>query len=95
MVLRKIYVVLLYAHKIDMIIGCLIFEIFKKRICLLFLFWCFCSMHYAKLGAAGYKGGLLVPPAKGDFCCAKFAQDDTWYRVQVVAVEESQTGTQL
>lgn len=52
-------------------------------------------MHYAKLGAAGYKGGLLEPPAKGDFCCAKFAQDDTWYRVQVVAVEESQTGTQL
>ncbi|XP_074608990.1 uncharacterized protein LOC141863372 isoform X2 [Acropora palmata] len=49
-------------------------------------------MHYAKLGAAGYKGGLAVPPAKGDFCCAKFAQDDTWYRVQVVDVEESQTG---
>lgn len=50
-------------------------------------------MHYARLGAAGYKGGLAIAPAKGDFCCAKFSEDDTWYRVQVIAVDESQTGS--
>ena len=51
-------------------------------------------MHYARLGAAGYKGGLAIAPAMGDFCCAKFSEDDTWYRVQVIAVDESQTGLQ-
>ncbi|XP_068758689.1 uncharacterized protein [Montipora capricornis] len=50
-------------------------------------------MHYARLGAAGYKGSLAIAPAKGDFCCAKFSEDDTWYRVQVIAVDESQTGS--
>lgn len=49
-------------------------------------------MHYAKLAAAGYKGGLATAPAMGDFCCAKFTQDDTWYRVLVTAVEESDKG---
>lgn len=49
-------------------------------------------MHYAKLAAAGYKGGLATAPVTGDFCCAKFTQDDTWYRVLVTAVEESEKG---
>lgn len=49
-------------------------------------------MHYAKLASAGYKGGLGTVPTKGDFCCAKFTQDDTWYRVLVTAVEESDKG---
>ena len=50
-------------------------------------------MHYAKMAAAGYKGGLVTAPDVGDFCCAKFTQDDTWYRVLVTAVEGSDTGT--
>ena len=49
-------------------------------------------MHYAKMAAAGYKGGLVTAPAVGDFCCAKFIQDDTWYRVLVTSVEESEKG---
>ena len=49
-------------------------------------------MHYAKLAAAGYKGGLISAPAMGDFCCAKFSQDDTWYRALVTAVEEADKG---
>ena len=27
-------------------------------------------MHYAKMAAAGYKGGLITAPDVGDFCCA-------------------------
>ena len=54
-----------------------------------------CSMHYAKLAAAGYKGGLSLPPSVGDFCCAKFTQDDTWYRVLVTAIEESDKGLNI
>ena len=50
------------------------------------------SMHYAKLASAGYKGGLGTIPTIGNFCCAKFIQDDTWYRVLVTAVEESDKG---
>ena len=49
-------------------------------------------MHYAKMAAAGYKGGLVTAPDVGDFCCAKFTQDDTWYRVLVTGVKESATG---
>ena len=58
------------------------------------LIWYFhcSSMHYAKLAAAGYKGGLISAPAVGDFCCAKFSQDDTWYRALVTALEESDKG---
>ena len=52
-------------------------------------------MHYAKLAAAGYKGGLSLPPSVGDFCCAKFTQDDTWYRVLVTAIEESDKGLNI
>ena len=50
------------------------------------------SMHYAKLASTGYKGGLTTVPTMGDFCCAKFTQDDTWYRVLVTAVEEYDKG---
>lgn len=58
------------------------------------LIWYFhcSSMHYAKLAAAGYKGGLISAPAVGDFCCAKFSQDDTWYRALVTALVESDKG---
>lgn len=52
-------------------------------------------MHYAKLASAGYKGGLSLPPSVGDFCCAKFTQDDTWYRVLVTAIEESDKGLNI
>ena len=44
-------------------------------------------MHYAKAAAAGYKGGLTETPSVGSFCCAKFIQDDTWYRVVVTEVK--------
>ena len=52
-------------------------------------------MHYAKMAAAGYKGGLITAPDIGDFCCAKFTQDDTWYRVLVTGVKESATGNDV
>ena len=52
-------------------------------------------MHYAKMAAAGYKGGLITAPDVGDFCCAKFTQDDTWYRVLVTGVKQSATGNDV
>lgn len=47
------------------------------------------------MAAAGYKGGLITAPDVGDFCCAKFTQDDTWYRVLVTGVKESATGNDV
>jgi len=38
-----------------------------------------------KEATQGYKGGIDVIPAVGNFCCAKYT-DETWYRAQIVQI---------